>query len=105
MQTNSSPQSTPTKVKGQSKLLFTNYISCICGETPLFLTEPQTGLTNGLPAKTPKPEPVNHWQRAAQATDLQRDALIATGVDPAHLYGDLASGKREDRPGLASQPD
>ena len=38
----------------------------------------------------------------SQATDLQRDALIAVGVDPAHLYEDQASGKREDRPGLAS---
>ena len=37
-----------------------------------------------------------------QSTDLQRDALIAAGVDPAHLYEDQASGKREDRPGLAS---
>jgi DNA invertase Pin-like site-specific DNA recombinase len=24
----------------------------------------------------------------SQATDLQRDALIAAGVDPAHLYED-----------------
>lgn len=38
----------------------------------------------------------------SQATDLQRDALIAAGVDPAHFYEDQASGKREDRPGLAS---
>ena len=38
----------------------------------------------------------------SQATDLQRDALIAADVDPAHLYEDQASGKREDRPGLAS---
>ena len=38
----------------------------------------------------------------SQATDLQRDALIAAGVNPAHLYEDQASGKREDRPGLAS---
>eukprot|EP01133_Synstelium_polycarpum_P019175 gene19175-22971_t len=38
----------------------------------------------------------------SQATDLQRDALVAAGVDPAHLYEDQASGKREDRPGLAS---
>jgi len=35
----------------------------------------------------------------SQATDLQRVALIAAGVDPAHLYEDQASGKREDRPG------
>mgnify|MGYP003561018587 CR=1 FL=1 len=26
----------------------------------------------------------------SQATDLQRDALIAVGVDPAHLYEDQA---------------
>jgi DNA invertase Pin-like site-specific DNA recombinase len=38
----------------------------------------------------------------SQATDLQRDALVAAGVDPAHLYEDQASGKREDRPGLAA---
>lgn len=38
----------------------------------------------------------------SQATDLQRDALIAAGVDSAHLYEDQASGKREDRPGLAA---
>jgi len=37
-----------------------------------------------------------------QATDLQRDALVAAGVDPAHLYEARASGKREDRPGLAA---
>ncbi len=36
----------------------------------------------------------------SQATDLQRDALIAVGIDPDHLYEDHASGKREDRPGL-----
>jgi DNA invertase Pin-like site-specific DNA recombinase len=38
----------------------------------------------------------------SQATDLQRDALTAAGVDPYQLYEDQASGKREDRPGLAS---
>ena len=36
----------------------------------------------------------------SQATDLQRDALVATGVEPQHIYEDAASGKREDRPGL-----
>lgn len=38
----------------------------------------------------------------SQTTHLQRDALIAAGVDPTHLYEDRASGKREDRPGLAA---
>ncbi len=38
----------------------------------------------------------------SQTTDLQRDALIAAHIDQAHLYEDLASGKREDRPGLTA---
>ena len=36
----------------------------------------------------------------SQALDLQRDALLAAGVDPARLYEDRASGKRDGRPGL-----
>ncbi len=38
----------------------------------------------------------------SQTTHLQRDALVLAGVDPNHLYEDQASGKREDRPGLAA---
>ena len=38
----------------------------------------------------------------SQTTDLQRDALIAAGVDPDNLYEDKASGKKEDRPELVS---
>lgn len=38
----------------------------------------------------------------SQATDLQRDALIAADVAPAQLYEDQASGRRDDRPGLAA---
>jgi DNA invertase Pin-like site-specific DNA recombinase len=38
----------------------------------------------------------------SQACDLQRDALLVAGVDPIHIYEDQASGKREDRPGLAA---
>ncbi len=36
-----------------------------------------------------------------QSTDLQRDALLAAGVDERHLFSDRASGARDDRPGLA----
>jgi hypothetical protein len=35
-----------------------------------------------------------------QSVDLQRDALVAAGVDERHLYKDKASGARDDRPGL-----
>jgi DNA invertase Pin-like site-specific DNA recombinase len=38
----------------------------------------------------------------SQVLDLQRDALLATGVRPDHLYEDKASGKTEDRPALAA---
>nr|WP_245284028.1 recombinase family protein [Bradyrhizobium sp. Cp5.3] len=36
-----------------------------------------------------------------QSTDLQRDALLAAGVDPLHLFEDHASGAKDDRTGLA----
>ena len=39
----------------------------------------------------------------SQSTNLQRDALIVAGVSPDHLYEDLASGRRDDRPGLAGE--
>ncbi|WP_280758049.1 recombinase family protein [Polaromonas sp. CG_23.6] len=36
-----------------------------------------------------------------QSTDLQRDALLAAGVDARHLFEDHASGAKDDRIGLA----
>jgi len=36
-----------------------------------------------------------------QSTDLQRDALLAAGVDTRHLFQDRASGAKDDRAGLA----
>ena len=38
----------------------------------------------------------------SQTLDLQHDALLAAGVDPKTIYDDKASGKRDDRPGLAT---
>jgi len=38
----------------------------------------------------------------SQNLDLQRDALLAAGVLPGQIYDDRASGKREDRAGLAA---
>jgi len=35
-----------------------------------------------------------------QTTHLQRDALLAAGVDSRHLFEDKASGARDNRPGL-----
>jgi DNA invertase Pin-like site-specific DNA recombinase len=36
----------------------------------------------------------------SQTLDLQRDALLAVGVEARHIYEDKASGKTEARPGL-----
>ena len=36
----------------------------------------------------------------SQVLDLQRDALLAAGVSPDHIYEDMASGRKDDRPGL-----
>ncbi|MCC4622665.1 recombinase family protein [Xanthomonas cassavae CFBP 4642] len=36
-----------------------------------------------------------------QSTDLQRDALLAAGVDARHLFEDRISGAKDDRAGLA----
>ena len=38
----------------------------------------------------------------SQATYLQQDALIAAGVAATHLYEDMASGRQDDRAGLAA---
>ena len=35
-----------------------------------------------------------------QSVALQRDAMLAAGVDQRHLHQDRASGARDDRPGL-----
>lgn len=43
---------------------------------------------------------VSQREGLGQVLDLQRDALVAAGVDEANLYHDFASGKRDDRPGL-----
>ncbi|MGO7388734.1 recombinase family protein, partial [Rhizobium ruizarguesonis] len=38
----------------------------------------------------------------SQVHDLQRDALIKAGVEVDNVYEDSASGKQDDRPGLAA---
>ena len=37
-----------------------------------------------------------------QVFDLQRDALLSAGVTDKNIYDDMASGKKDDRPGLIS---
>ena len=61
----------------------------------LFWSEPQTGFTSGLPTKAPKPEPINHWQRAVQAID---EAIIEARHNPetARSLFALASYGRRD---------
>jgi DNA invertase Pin-like site-specific DNA recombinase len=39
-------------------------------------------------------------ESARQTMDLQRDALLAAGVDGRLRFEDHASGARDDRPGL-----
>ena len=36
----------------------------------------------------------------SQLFDLQKDALVKAGVDQEYIYQDLASGRKDDRPGL-----
>ena len=36
----------------------------------------------------------------SQVLDLQQDALLAAGVEADRIYQDLASGRKDDRPGL-----
>jgi DNA invertase Pin-like site-specific DNA recombinase len=38
----------------------------------------------------------------SQVLHLQRDALIAAGVEPGRIYEDLGSGRKDDRPGLTA---
>ncbi len=38
----------------------------------------------------------------SQKLHLQRDALLAAGVDENHIYQDFASGKDDDRPGFVA---
>ncbi|WP_436065212.1 recombinase family protein [Arthrobacter sp. LjRoot14] len=66
--------------------------------------------TNGYsaephPAGTSTPDtsqPRDSKADGAQTTDLQRDALLASGIDADSLYEDRASGKKADRPQLAA---
>jgi DNA invertase Pin-like site-specific DNA recombinase len=39
-------------------------------------------------------------QDGSQCLDLQRDALLKAGVCPDRIYEDMASGRKDDRPGL-----
>lgn len=38
----------------------------------------------------------------SQVLDLQHDALVEAGVEASRIYEDLASGRKDDRPGLTT---
>ncbi len=38
----------------------------------------------------------------SQTLSPQRDAMIAAGIEPNRIYEDLASGRKDDRPGLTA---
>ena len=61
----------------------------------LFLSEPQTGFTNGLPANERKQEPINYWQQAVKAIN---DAVVEARYNPetARTLFALASYGRRD---------
>ena len=61
----------------------------------LFLPEPLTGFTNGLPAVVRKTEPINHWQQAVKAIG---DAIVEARHNPetARSLFALASYGRHD---------
>ncbi len=76
------------------------------------MTKPRKGpkqgrRTNGRLRDNPPPSPLIGYMRVSKADgsqvlDLQRDALLSAGVSERHLYSDTASGKKDDRPGLAA---
>jgi len=61
---------------------------------------------NGRLRDAPSSHPIGYMRVSkadgSQVLDLQRDALLAAGVAQRNLYSDTASGKRDDRPGLAA---
>lgn len=64
-------------------------------QAALFLTEPPTSFTIGLPEKKPKPEPVNYWQQATQAINK---AFIEARHNPEtarSLFALAACGRRD----------
>jgi hypothetical protein len=62
--------------------------------------------TNGRLRDSASPPSIGYMRVSkadgSQVLDLQKDALLAAGVSARHLYSDTASGKKDDRPGLAS---
>jgi hypothetical protein len=64
-------------------------------QAALFLSEPQTAFTNGLPVKERKKEPVNYWQQAVKAIN---DAIVEARHNPetARSLFALASFGRRD---------
>jgi DNA invertase Pin-like site-specific DNA recombinase len=70
-------------------------------------SRPRTGRAENVRLRDRAPSPLMGYMRVSKADgsqvlDLQRDALLAAGVSEERLYDDTASGKLDDRPGLAA---
>ena len=61
----------------------------------LFLLEPQTGFTNGMPEKKRKPEPIDHWREAIKALN-EAIAEARHNCETARSLFTLASYGRRD---------
>lgn len=68
-------------------------------QADLFLPEPQTGFTNGLPADERKKEPINYWQEAVKAIN-EVVAEAKHNPETARSLFTLASYGRRDHESL-----
>ena len=82
------------------ELIESNVVSPHGELAALFLLEPQTGFTNGLPVKERMPQPVDHWREAAKALN-EAVAEARHNRETARALFALASYGRHDPESLA----
>ena len=81
---------------GRNTTMLNTRVLSPCGEqAALFLPEPQTSFTNGLPVDKRKQEPVNHWQEAVKAIN---EAVAEARHNPEaarSLFALVSFGRRD----------